>query len=316
MKYLKWLAVILVWSTAGTGFSSSSSAQDNRVGIQIAPLILEYSAEPGQELVGQLQLFDPLATPQTVQLKIWDFVPADEQGNLRFFEGFSDASAGQWIILRQNEASLGAKEEYILPFVIRIPPEARAGTHTAVVFAQTTDQSSGGLDVSRVQVAAGAIFLVDVVTAEVENPDLWSSRIVEVDLQGLNSIRGLPLNWVSGGLTPLVRFENTGRFQQQVLGEVRVRNIFGRVSSLGDPIRQRVLPQAVVQFKFPWRPDLLLGKYELEFKMTYGRHQQLDVRQKIPFWAIDLRGLSLVGIVGLIGLGLWYRRQAAPIDKQ
>lgn len=299
VRRVVWFGLALIF----LGVSGSARAQDpKRIGVQIAPLILEYTAPPGGELVGQLQLFNPLDQPQPVNLVSWDFAPADEQGALRFFDGVSEASASQWIFLQPTELELGPKEEVIIPFVIQVPVEAREGTHTAVVFAQASEEMTKELSGSGVQVAAGAIFLVDVVSPGPKDPKLWSGRIVELKLQGLKPLAGLPLNWVGDELELVVRFENTGLYQQKVRGDVQVKNVLGRVIGLDSPLELRVLPQAIVQFRYPWTPKFLLGHYQVEPRMTYGRTQELVVSQPLSFWAVNQLGLVFLFLALIIGL--------------
>lgn len=292
-----WLGAIFL----GAAFvvSKPCLAADGQVGIQIAPLIMEYSAEPGDELVGQVLLFNPLDQPQTTLVKTWDFSSADELGNLRFLDKAASPSASHWFLYQPDKISLSPKEQYIMPFTIRVPRASQPGTHTAVIFAQvapkTEDQTSG----SAVNVAAGTLFLIDVMTPESAQPQFWTGRVLETKIFGLRPIFGLPINWVTDQLTGLVRFENTGLYQQRILGKMRLGNFLGQEIELGQPLNQRVLANSVIQFRYSGQPTWLLGYYQLRAEMAYGRSQEQTATQTMTFWAINSRGLFLLVLIVL-----------------
>jgi hypothetical protein len=300
------LASLFFFASGGRSVRAGSG---ERVGIQVAPLILEYTAKPGEELIGQLLLFNPLESAQSLKLKTWDFVPADERGNLRFFDGVSQASASRWIIYQPTTLSLASQEQYVLPFVVKVPPEAPAGTHTAVVFAQAGEgqEDESAAKGSRVSVAAGAVFLIDVVNHGVDDERAWSGRIVEVEVRGLRRVFSLPFYWSRGGLEGVARFKNAGLYQQRVRVKAGVRDLGGREFALA-PLTHRVLPGAIVQFRFPWEPGFLLGRYRFWVEARYGPDQGLVASKERVFWAVNPLGLTtLVGLL-IIGLIVTWRR--------
>jgi hypothetical protein len=294
-------------------FSDPSAAQSDRVGIQIAPLIFEYTARPNEELVGQMLVFNPLEDSQEIEIKTWDFVQADEKGALRFFEGLSEYSASQWIAYQPTKLSLAPQEQVVVPFVIFVPEQTLPGTYTAVVFAQAEIQpeletySIEPEKGSKVNVAAGSLFLVDVITEDSTDPGYWTGEILEVKLKGVSPILGLPVFWVKDEIVGVVRFKNTGLYQQQVLGKAKVTNVIGREIDWSVSLNQRVLPRTVLQFHFPWSPKILLGRYQFTVNFNYGRGHQFEESETISLWAINALGLGVLALFSFVMLGLYWR---------
>lgn len=304
-------------------FPDPSAAQSDRVGIQIAPLIFEYTARPKEELVGQMLLFNPLEDSQGVEIKTWDFVQADERGTLKFFEGLSDYSASQWITYQPTQLSLAPQEQVIVPFWVFVPEQTEPGTYTAVVFAQAEIESEAETyriepeKGSKVNVAAGSLFLVDVIGEDPTDPRYWTGEIVEVKLKGISPIFSLPVFWVKDEIVGVGRFKNTGLYQQRVLGKARVTNIIGKEIDWSANLNQRVLPRTVLQFHFPWLPKILLGRYRFTVDFHYGREHQFEDSETVSFWAINALGLGVLAFFLLGALGYyWHWRRKKRMSEQ
>ncbi len=277
----------------------------DRVGIEIGPVIFEYEEKPGAELVGQILLFNPLESEEQVTLKSWDFVPADEHGRLRFFEGQSNRSASDWISYTVPERALVSQEQVVVPFTIRIPRSARPGTYTGVVFAETGMDVADNQSGSAVNVAAGSLFLVDVITDRPHEPK--PPEILDIQILGTRPIIG-QIRWVDTGGRPIrVRYRNNDIFQERPVVELEITDIWGRTQPIGQ-VNRRVLPGSVIQFPFEWSPRFVLGRYRVLVQASYGDVANNQVAETETLWAVNAIGLYSIGFVVVVVIALLVSR--------
>lgn len=326
MRFFPWLLIL------GLGcflFSSQLAtvvfAAELQASIQISPLILEYHLLPGQNQKGLLVFFNPSAVPQMVTPKIFDFAPADEVGGLRFFEDPGwQFSASRWILFNQEPFELGPEEEKGLPFTVLVPDEGQPGSHFAAIFgeAKPIKEEEREEEVKvKVRVGAGTLFLVNVPDLRQE-PDSYRGHVVSFEIRGLapigkwlESMVKTPVGLVKDQpLAFIARFKNTGNFYQRPAGEIEIFDLWGKKIGEMSLKKQRVLPEATIQFKADWQPSFLFGPYQARLKFYYGPENNLLIEEDLGFVAFSAWLLVLMPSVGFLILGIFFylKKKIAP----
>ncbi|MBA7492182.1 hypothetical protein ES702_02731 [subsurface metagenome] len=281
---------------------------------------------PGQSKKDLIVFFNPSSVTQVVTPKIYDFVPADEIGELRFFEDAGwQFSASRWILFSKESFELLPKEEKVFPFTILVPEEAEPGSHYAAVFGEAKSAQEGEAQDQvkvKVYVGAGTLFLINVPDV-LEKRSSYSGHTVSFQIRGLKEHRltqilsrltqiiQMPIGLVgSKPLTFIARFKNTGNFYQKPEGKIEVFNLLGKKTDELLLKKQRVLPGAIIQFKASWEPKFLLGPYLATLRFSYGRENNLTTESSLKFIAFSALPLSLLLGVVLLVLGiLFYQKR-------
>ena len=286
--------------------------------IQVSPLVREYTLFPGERMKDLLIFANPSSSSQRVQIKVYDFLPTDELGGLRFFQDPGrQFSASRWILFTPRDFVLGPAEEKTLPISVLVPEDAEPGTYFTAVFGEAKPEgkqhSSGQIQV-RVNVGAGTLFLINVpdVSGKKES---YSGHLVSFEVWGLGKIGknlkrigGMPLGFVNKVLTFVVRFKNTGNFYQKPEGKIEVFDLLGRKVATLRIKKQRVLPGAIIQFRTPWQPFFLLGPYSAHLQFNYGRDNNLLIREEIRFCAFSPSVIFVFGVVVFLSAFFLLRR--------
>ena len=287
--------------------------------IQVSPLLREYTLFPGETAKDLLVFFNPSSVPQEVQIKVYDFLPADERGGLKFFQDAGwQFSASRWILFSPKSFLLQPKEERTLPVSIVVPENAEPGTHFAAIFGEAvSSQKQEGKENKvqvKVHVGAGTLLLINVPDVE-KKRESYSGHIVSFEIHGLKQIKSgfkqIPIGLVRNRpLIFIVRFKNTGNFAQKPEGEIEVFDFLGRKISLLKLKKQRVLPGAIIQFKVSWKPKFLFGSYLAVLRFHYGKENNLLVERDLKFTAFSplLIGLLMGAILLTLGI-FWYQRR-------
>lgn len=304
--------------------SQPASAAEPQASVQVSPLILDYSLLPGQNQKGLLIFFNPSSVPQIITPKIFDFAPADEVGGLRFFEDPGwQFSASRWVLFNQEPFELGPEEEKGLPFSVLVPEEGQPGSHLAAVFgeARPVEEEERKEEVKvKVRVGAGTLFLVNVPDL-FQQPDSYRGHLVSFEILGLapignwlESMVKTPIGLVKDKpLTFIARFKNTGNFYQRPEGKIEIFDFWGRKVKEVSLKKQRVLPEATIQFKTGWQPNFLFGPHQARLKFYYGPENNLLVEKDLRFIAFSVWPLVLTpsAVFLIFGIFLYLKKRIA-----
>lgn len=265
--------------------------------LEIAPPVLNLTADPGQTITTKIILRDVSTSKLVVRNQINDFVAGGEDGTPRLLleESAEDSpySLKSWI-QPLPEFTLNPKQINELPVKIKVPADAAPGGYYAVVRFTATAPDLEGTGVS-LSASLGTLVLMRI------NGDAKESMKVEEFVTTKNGKKtGL---FESQPITFMARIKNEGSTHEQPTGSIVVADMFGnKIAGVNVNLtRSNVLPNSIRKFeqtldKAVIGDRFLFGRYTADMKLTYGTKGQ-TVTESTSFWVIPYR---LVGFAILL----------------
>jgi len=286
------LAAAAVTPTPPTTSSTAGQA------LEIAPPVLNISANPGQTVTTQIKLRDVSTSKLLVKSQVNDFVAAGEDGTPKLLLDGSEPnpySLKTWID-PIPDMLMEPRQVKDLPVVIHVPADAAPGGYYGVVRFTATPPELEDTGVS-LSASLGSLLLLRVNGAAKEGLE-----IVEFSMNNGGKATTL---FETTPLTFVERLKNTGNIHEQPAGQITVTDMFGNKIGLVNvnlPPRN-ILPASIR--KFDQKLDhniignkMLFGRYTANLVVTYGSNKQ-TVTKSIVFWVIPWRLIASV-VVGLI----------------
>lgn len=271
--------------------------QDAGQALEIAPPVLNLTADPGQTITTKIILRDVSTSKLVVRNQINDFVAGGEDGTPRLLldDNAEDSpySLKSWI-QPLPEFTLNPKQINELPVKIKVPADAAPGGYYAVVRFTATAPGLDGTGVS-LSASLGTLVLMRI------NGDAKESMKVEEFITTKNGKKtGL---FESQPITFAARIKNEGSTHEQPTGAIVVSDMFGnKIAGVNVNLtRGNVLPSSIRKFeqtldKAVIGDRFLFGRYTADMKLTYGTKGQ-TVTESTSFWVIPYR---LVGFAILL----------------
>lgn len=308
MKKLTLLATAIVTLSVGVfgigSFVVSAQEPDpNTTGqaLEIAPPVLNLTADPGETVTAQISLRDISSGPLVVTGEVNDFVAGGEDGTPRILldEDAEDSpySLKDWIE-PLSRLTLEPREIQDLPITIRVPANASPGGYFGVIRFTATPPELEDTGVS-LSASLGALVLLRV------NGDAVEGLEVEEFSTSSNGKAGSLFE--STPIDFIVRLKNTGNVQEIPAGQVAITDMFGKtIATVNVNLPPRnVLPGSIRKFE----PSLdssvlgnkqLFGRYTADLAVTYGSEGQ-TVTSSHTFWVIPYRLIGIVIALLVIG---------------
>ncbi|MGH7197058.1 MAG: hypothetical protein ACREGJ_04840 [Candidatus Saccharimonadales bacterium] len=280
--------------------SAQAKPSDSGQALEIAPPVINLTANPGQTIKTQISLRDVSKDKLLVKGQVNDFTAAGEDGTPKIMledDGSDNPYSLKGWISPLPELTLKPKEIKNLPITINVPANASPGGYYGVVRFTATPPELEGTGVS-LSASLGALILLRV------NGDVKEGLTVEEFSVNKDGKSG----WLfeSTPLTFIERLKNTGNIHEQPTGQVTITDMFGRkVAAVNINLPPRnILPGSIRKFEQPLDSSvignkMLFGRYRADLRVTYGDSKQV-VTSSLTFWVIPYRliGLSIVILVG------------------
>jgi len=276
------------------------------VALTVSPVRFETSGEPGQTLLGEIELFNEQEVAMTFYSSFENFEARGEAGT----PYFTPAKEGlaTWI-KAPEKITLEPGERKTVPFSIQIPQDAEPGGHFAAIFWGTTppQPQEGG------QVIIGAktgILVLLTVAGEIKG----ESGLLEFSTENNQKFFNLlPITFI-------YRFQNNTTDRIKPIGEIKIKNIFGRTAALlpANKTEGNVLPNSIRKFEVKWEEksekekevgffgsvkkqwsDFHFGRYTAPLNLKYGVKNE-EAKARYSFFIIPWQLLSIIIIVLLI----------------
>ncbi len=291
-------------TTAGTGQA-----------LEIAPPLVNISANPGASAKSSVKIRDVSAIPLTVSNEINDFTADGEDGTPRILTDTtkqSPYSLKDWI-KPIPKLSLKPREIVEVPITITVPSNASPGGYYAVVrfTAQASEPEKSGVSLSA---SLGALVFLKVNGEAKEN-----LSIVQFATQNDGDKDVKKTNWLfeSSPVQFLQRVKNSGTIHLQPTGQVTVKDAFGKVVATvnvnlsANTNNGNVLPDQTRAFISRLDSSVignrvLFGHYTADLALTYGSKGK-TVTASTAFWVIPYK-LILFIIFAFIVLFFAFRR--------
>lgn len=262
--------------------------------LEIAPPVINLSANPGETATAQLSLRDVSDGPLIVTNQINDFVADGEDGTPKILMDETEPnpfSLKNWIS-PVSQLTLQPRQIEKLPVTINVPANASPGGYYGVIrFTGTAPQ----MDKQGVSLSAslGALVLLTV-KGNVKEDLSIASFTVEKDGKAGSIFESSPVQFVE-------RFKNDGNIHEEPTGQVIITDMFGKTVAgvnVNMPIRN-ILPHSIRRFDQTLDSSVignkkLFGMYHAKLTMTYGNKKQ-TITSSTTFWVVPYR---------LIGAGI------------
>ncbi len=301
---LSLLSVMVLFSSAVTAVSPN---QDASQALEIAPPVLNLSANPGEKIVAQISLRDISPGPLVVKGQVNDFVSGGEDGTPRILLEDGEPSPYSMKNWYGPLATLNLKSKQIenLTVTINVPKDAAPGGYYSVIRFTATppDLNASGVSLSA---SLGALILMQVKGTATEGMGIEEFSVAKEVVDGKYTagsfFENIPLTFVE-------RLKNTGTIHEQPVGQISIKDMFGNlVATVNVNLENRnVLPGSIRRFEAPLDKSVVgdrifFGRYTAELKMTYGTENK-TMTKTLAFWVVPWK--LVLGIVfGLIFLFL------------
>lgn len=271
---------------------TSPNSGESGQALEIAPPVLNLTADPGQTVRAQISLRDVSPTKLIVEGQVNDFVAAGEDGTPKILledTEESPYSLKPWV-QPLPRLTLNPREIKDLPVTIKVPRDAAPGGYYAVIRFTATPPELEGTGVS-LSASLGSLVLLRV------NGDAKEGLSIEefsVNYGGKTGtlFQSTPLQFMQ-------RIRNTGNVHEQPAGSITIKDMFGKpVAAVNVNLPPRnILPGSIRKFEQPLDSSvignkMLFGRYTADLKMNYGENNQ-TATSSLTFWVIPY---SLIGI--------------------
>lgn len=269
--------------------------------LEIAPPVINLTADPGQVIKTQISLRDVSSGKLLVKGQVNDFVAAGEDGTPKILldedaDEPNPYSLKGWVA-PLPELVLEPRQIRNLPITITVPKNAAPGGYYGVVRFTATPPELEGTGVS-LSASLGSLVLVRVNGAAKEAMEIEEFTATKGG-KSQSIFESTPINFTE-------RIKNTGNLHQQPSGQVSITDMFGKkVAAVNVNLPPRnVLPASIRKFEQPLDSSVignkkLFGRYTAELKLTYGTNKQ-TINETITFWVIPYKLIGIV-LVALIG---------------
>jgi len=323
MKRLRTIAASL--AIAGLLLPGMASA------LTFSPPTFDFSANPGDTLNDAVRVHNEGGEPVTLRVEAVNFMsrPGDETTGIPEFYAAAEARNGHelapWISFINKELTLQPGERGSLFFEIKVPADAGPGSYFgAALVTSVTPEAGQGVSVIG---NTAVLILLKVNGDAVEDARLTSFTASP------RAASSLPIEFEA-------RVENAGTVHLRPLGEVRIKDMFGKTVAVVPINRMEyksVLPGGARRFTTRWsradlpegaslwerqRRNFAFGPYTAELSMEYGI-QKKTMTATARFWvfpwlviAAALAGLA-AALVIILGFLRWYRKRViASLERQ
>lgn len=283
--------------------------------------IIELTANPGETLNVTVSLTNNESETKTFYPDIRNFKAGSEEGRPEFLGGEEERNGfASWLKLPLSRITLAPREKQEIKFSIEVPASAEPGGHyTALLWGTAPAAKEGEVGISG---KTGHLILLKVSGAikEAGRPLAFGT--------GKKIYSALPVDFA-------VAFKNEGNVHLKPLGQIEIKNIFGRQAAI-IPLNaegKNVLPASIRTFEASWLKEKygiaetkgkgFFGGLAAEFQnevgqFAFGRYtasaavifgsQNETVFIETSFWVIPwmLLGLGALTLVLLAIFVRWY----------
>lgn len=297
-------AILLPVAIALVVFSGSiahaqSAPNNGGQALEIAPPVLNLTANPGETINAKLSLRDVSKTQLIVTGQVNDFVASGEDGTPKILLNETEPnpySLKNWVG-QLPQLDLSPRQIENLPITISVPSNAAPGGYYGVIRFTATPPNLKDQGVS-LSASLGALVLLKVNGAVKEDLSIASFDVSKGGKTG-TLFETAPLSFIE-------RIKNSGNTHEEPTGQVVITDMFGKkIAAVNVNLPSyNVLPQSIRRFEQPLDSSVLgnrqlFGRYTAQLKIIYGPNKQSVTATK-TFWVIPYTLIGF-GIVILIG---------------
>lgn len=283
--------------------STTNSTPGDGQALEIAPPVLNLTANPGETIKAELSLRDISKNKLIVSNQIDDFVANGEDGTPKLLIDSTETSPYSlkaWIS-PVAQITLSPKQVKPISITIKVPADAAPGGYYGVIrfSGKAPELKDTGVSLSA---SLGALVML-----RVKGPVTEKLSLVEFGTSQDNKTSSI------FEFTPITFFErikNEGNIHEQPTGQITVTDMFGKTIA-GVNINmppKNILPKSTRKFEQPLDKTslgnrVLFGKYTATIKVKYNSTSE-TLTKAITFWVIPYKliALAIVGIIAAISI--------------
>lgn len=242
------------------------SAQD----FEVSPVLMNYTADPGEIQTKQINLINHSSIPQTYTLKISDY-ELDADGNKKPVPpGKSKRSCSDWLTINPSLVELNPNQSAKIDAIMAVPKNG-FGAKWCMVYVEVTKEQSA-LDADK-SLATGVLLVPRIVILVKQSPKSNNNYRA--------TISGLKETTAPGDATKSfeVLVTNTGDNVIDANVNLALADIQTAKEEKFSPVRVTVYPDASRVVKLQLPTELAKGKYALAAILDYGHRQPLGGTQ-------------------------------------
>lgn len=254
--------------------------------LTVGPAKLEYQANPGDVISGNLFVFNESDQAITLYPSFEKFT---EKNGERQFIPNAPTDLSDWF-KTASSVTLKAKERRDLPFTINVPKDASPGGHYAVIWWSATPPAGpGGSKEVAIITRAGILVYLRVAGDVVESGEITAFNTDS----GSRLFFGFPIGFG-------VSFKNNGTVHLTPGGNIEIKSILGQtVKTLAvNQYGVIILPDSEKGLGVvPWDFSYAFGPYQATLNLNYGESNK-TASQNIWIFVFEWHVLTLI-ILGL-----------------
>lgn len=264
--------------------------------LEIAPPVLNLTADPGETIQAKIALRDVSSSSLLVTNEINDFTAIGEDGTPKIILDQAEPSPYSLIKWISPIPSVTLKSRQIqnVPVTINVPKDAAPGGYYGVVRFTATAPEIEGNGVS-LSTSIGALIFVRVKGDATQKLSVEEFFVSKKGKKGF-IFESTPLEFVQ-------RLKNEGNVHEQPIGRILVKDLFGRPAvNLNVNLEGRnILPGTIRKFEVPLDKAAigdrtLIGPYTATLTVKYGDKEQ-TITDTVSFWIIPWKIILFIIVV-------------------
>ena len=271
------IAVVAIGLIHTDAHAQSDAAQ----AITLSPASSEFVIKPGAADGKTVDIINSGTDSFNVKLSVSPYHVTGENYDPKFTQLPGTVDPSSWVKLSSTDESVGPAKVLTVPYTIKVPKGTAPGGYYAVIFAETTSNSSKTGVVSHNRV--GNILYITV------DGDIKSGGNVAGD--------GLPFLHFMGPVSIGTKVSNSGGTHFVTKAKYTVTNYTGK-TVFSSSTERYILPQTEREFKTNWTPQTLFNIYTVHRSATVAGVEKKLPDQKI----VVVNPWLLIGIAFLLGI--------------
>lgn len=274
-------------------FLISPSVKAQSSSLSISPLSFELTANPGDTLISEINVFNRGDAALPIHIEVEDFITTGESGKVLVQEAENETySLAKWIKVYPEDLILESKEMRNISFEITVPLNGEAGGHYGSILASMEGGGLESITGSAVATKIASLILLNVSGEVVEDLEILDFSAPEFQEYG-----PVPFE---------IRFENKGTVHVKPRGFITITDVFGnKVKDLEFPFKN-VLPGSIRRINAEWDGGFLMGKYTAMLVGSYGNSNEPLEPSVIIFWVLPWKLMLVVSVILLIILTILF----------
>jgi len=242
----------------------------NSQDFEVAPVVINFTADPGEIQTRQINLINHSPKPQKYTLKVSDYEIDSEGNKIAVPIGTNKRSCANWITINPSFVELNPNESVTIETLMTVPKDGFNARWCIIYVEVSKEQTTADVDKN---VATGVVLIPRIVILVNQSPKSNSSYKATIsDLKEV-SIPGDKQRSFEAQVT------NTGDNVIEANVTLALANIQTGEEEKFNPVKVTVYPDGSRIVKLMLPSNLKKGKYALAAILDYGHRQALEGTQ-------------------------------------